>query len=198
MTADDIQRILAALILIVGVGISTYFRLRADRISGERISMRDDARSINLVLRLGGLLLWLTPIIYIAAPGWLAWSSLGLPDWAGWIGAALGLLCDGLIYWIFSSIGTGITPSVSTRRQHTLVTDGPYRWVRHPLYTVGTTFFLAFALMADSWLIAILAALAFVLLAVRTRSEEAHLIGRFGDAYRSYMRRTGRFFPRVF
>jgi len=51
--------------------------------------------------------------------------------------------------------------------------------------------------MADSWFIALMAAVALVLLAVRLPNEEAHLIEKFGDEYRQYMRRTGKFLPKL-
>ena len=66
------------------------------------------------------------------------------------LGVALSLACAAGIYWLFSSIGTGITPTSATRSEHKLVTRGPYRWVRHPLYTVGSTVFVAFGLITDN------------------------------------------------
>jgi protein-S-isoprenylcysteine O-methyltransferase Ste14 len=91
----------------------------------------------------------------------------------------------------------GITPAIATRKEHKLVTAGPYRWIRHPLYTFGTLFFLSFALMADSWFIAVMALVAIVLLSIRLPKEEALLIEKFGDEYRGYMKCTGRFFPKL-
>ena len=99
------------------------------------------------------------------------------------------------VYWLFSSIGSGITPTSATRKQHTLVTSGPYRWVRHPLYTAGSALFIAFGMMADNWFIGLLGILTFILMAIRAPKEEANLIEKFGDEYREYMRTTGRFLP---
>ena len=194
---ENIFRILAALILVTGMGISSYFRLKADRSSGEKISRRVDGTPMVAVIRLGGLILWLSPFVYLINPLWMAWSKIGLPEWARWLGVGIGILCTLGIYWLFSSIGSGITPTSATRKQHILVTSGPYRWVRHPLYTVGSSMFIAFGLMADNWFIAALGVLAFILMAIRTPKEEANLIEKFGDEYREYMKHTGRFFPKV-
>jgi protein-S-isoprenylcysteine O-methyltransferase Ste14 len=101
------------------------------------------------------------------------------------------------IYWLFNSIRTGITPTSATRREHQLVTHGPYRWVRHPLYTVGSSMFIAFGMIADNWFITVLGVLTFILMALRTPKEEANLVEKFGDEYREYMKRTGRFFPKL-
>jgi protein-S-isoprenylcysteine O-methyltransferase Ste14 len=193
---EDIFRLFAALILFTGMGISVYFRRKADRESGEKISRSADGTVMMTIIRIGGLVLWLSPLVYLVNPGWMAWSKLGLPDWARWLGVGLGLLCVMGIYWLFSSIGSGITPTSATRRQHTLVTSGPYRWVRHPLYTVGSSLFISFGMMADNWFIAALGILAFIGMAIRTPKEEANLIEKFGDEYREYMKRTGRFFPK--
>jgi protein-S-isoprenylcysteine O-methyltransferase Ste14 len=194
---ENIFRILAALILFTGIGISSYFRRKADRETGEKISRKTDGTTMMTVIRLGGLVLWLSPLVYLINPGWMAWSKLGLPEWVRWLGVVFGILCVLLIYWLFSSIGSGITPTSATRKEHKLVTSGPYRWVRHPLYTVGSSMFVAFGMMADNWFIAALGILAFIAMAVRTPKEEANLIEKFGDEYREYMNRTGRFLPKI-
>ena len=192
---ENIFRILAALILFTGVGISSYFRRKADRESGEKISRNVDGSLMMTLIRIGGLVLWLSPLVYLINPDWMAWSKIGLPGSVRWLGVGIGVLCVMGIYWLFSSIGSGITPTSATRKQHTLVTSGPYRWVRHPLYTFGASLFIAFGMMADIWFIAWLGVLTFILMAVRTPKEEANLIEKFGDEYREYMKHTGRFLP---
>ncbi|RPI94622.1 MAG: isoprenylcysteine carboxylmethyltransferase family protein [Chloroflexi bacterium] len=194
---ENIFRILAALILFTAVGISSYFRRKADRESGEKISRKVDGTAIMTVIKIGGLILWLSPLAYLLNPAWMAWSKIGLPEWVRWLGVGIGILSTLGIYWLFSSIGSGITPTSATRKEHQLVTHGPYRWVRHPLYTVGSSMFISFGLVADNWFIAALGLLAFILMAIRTPKEEANLIEKFGDEYREYMKRTGRFFPKA-
>lgn len=194
---ENIFRILAGLIFLTGIGISSYYRRKADRESGEKISRKADGRLLMNVIRFGGLVLWLSPLAYLINPNWMEWSKIGLPDWARWLGVAIGILCTLGIYWLFSSIGSGITPTSATRREHKLSTSGPYRWVRHPLYTAGTFFFISFGLMADNWLIAGLGILTFVIMALRTPREEANLIEKFGAEYQEYMKHTGRFFPKI-
>ncbi|MEO8356461.1 MAG: isoprenylcysteine carboxylmethyltransferase family protein [Chloroflexota bacterium] len=193
---ETIFRILAALVLFTAMGISSYFRRKADRDTGEKISRNVDGSAMMTIIRLGGLILWLSPFVYLINPQWMAWSKIGLPEWARWLGFVVGALCVLGIYWLFSSIGSGITPTSATRRQHTLVTHGPYRWVRHPLYTVGSSLFISFGMMADNWFIAALGILTFILMAIRTPKEEANLIEKFGDDYREYMKRTGAFLPK--
>jgi protein-S-isoprenylcysteine O-methyltransferase Ste14 len=193
---ENIFRISAALILFTGIGISSYYRRKADQDTGEKISRKADGTTMMTVIRIGGLVLWLSPLVYLINPGWMAWSKIGLPEWVRWLGVGSGILCVALIYWLFSSIGSGITPTSATRTEHKLVTSGPYRWVRHPLYTVGSSMFISFGFMADNWFIVVLGILAFIAMAVRTPKEEANLIEKFGNEYREYMKHSGRFLPK--
>ena len=194
---ENIFRILAALILFTGMGISIYHRAKADRESGEKLSRKADGTVMMTIIRIGGLIMWLSPFVYLVNPGWMAWSKVGLPVWVRWLGVGIGVLNTLGIYWLFSSIGTGITPVSATRKEHKLVTNGIYKYIRHPLYTFGSSMFVSFGMMADSWLIAALGVLTFILMAIRTPKEEANLIEKFGDEYREYMKRTGRFFPKI-
>jgi len=193
---ETIFRISAALVLFTGVGISSYFRFKADQNTGEKISRKADGTVMMTVIKTLGLVLWLSPLTYLINPRWMAWSKIGLPEWGRWLGVGVGLLCVILIYWLFSSIKSGITATSATRTEHELVTSGPYRWVRHPLYTVGASMFISFGMMADNWFIAVLGILAFIAMAVRTPREEANLIEKFGDEYHEYMKHTGRFLPK--
>ncbi|MBK8617730.1 MAG: isoprenylcysteine carboxylmethyltransferase family protein [Anaerolineales bacterium] len=194
---ENIFRILAAIILLTGMGISSYFRIKADKETGEKISRKVDGSVMMNIIRFFGIILWLSPFVYLINPAWMAWSKIGLPEWVRWLGIGMAIVSDVLLYWLFSSIGSGISPTSATRREHKLSTSGPYRWVRHPLYTVGSMLFISFGMMADNWFVAALGILAFIAMAKRTPQEEANLIEKFGDEYREYMKHTGRFLPKL-
>jgi protein-S-isoprenylcysteine O-methyltransferase Ste14 len=76
-----------------------------------------------------------------------------------------------------------------------LVTGGPYRWCRHPMYLGHLIFLAGLALALRSWL----GAAVFVLHAVwfdrRARSDEARLVALFGEPYREYAARVKRWIP---
>jgi protein-S-isoprenylcysteine O-methyltransferase Ste14 len=136
-------------------------------------------------------------IAYLVNPGSMKWSSIALPDQVRWTGAVLGVIGGGLTIWTFRSLGKNLTDTVVTRKAHTLVTSGPYRWVRHPFYLSGALLVIAGSLITANWFPALAGSIAIALLVIRTDKEEANLIARFGEDYREYMNRTGRFVPRV-
>lgn len=195
---ENIFRILAATLLLSGMSISIYFRKKADKETGEKISRQVDGSAMMNFIKIGGLILWLSPFAYLINPAWMAWSKVGLPEWVRWLGVGLGVVGVCGVYWLFSSIGSGITPTSGTRKEHKLVTRGIYKYIRHPLYTFGSLLIVSFGVMADNWFIGTFGVLAFTLMAIRTPKEEANLIAKFGDEYRDYMKRTGKFLPKVF
>jgi Ca2+/Na+ antiporter len=67
----------------------------------------------------------------------------------------------------------------------------------NPVYSVGTLMFIAFALMAANWFIGVASLVVLVMLMIRLPKEEEKIIERFGDEYRAYMKRTGRFMLRL-
>jgi protein-S-isoprenylcysteine O-methyltransferase Ste14 len=206
MTSETTFQFVAIALILVTMSISIYYRSRAAR-SGEKISPLEEGPLILNLRRIFGLALWLSIFAYLINPRWMAWSSLPLPaaclacrqagEGLRWLGAGIMALCVPMVYWLFSSLGKNVTSTVAIRKEHTLVTHGPYRWVRHPLYSVGFAAFIGFSLLAANWFIFATLLLAFGVLMLRTPIEERHLIERFGDEYLEYMQRTGRYLPRL-
>jgi hypothetical protein len=83
---ETIFRILAAVILVTGMAISSYYRIKADKESGEKLSRKADGNALMTIIRIGGLILWLSPFVYLINPTWMVWSKLGLPEAVRWLG----------------------------------------------------------------------------------------------------------------
>lgn len=202
MNTETIFRILTLILISTAMTISGYHRRRADvsasKAGHEKIDRKPEGRSLMIVLRSGGLVLWGTILAYVINPNWLTWTSFSLPIWLRWVGVGISIFATLLLYWMFKSLGNNITDTVVTRQEHFLVTNGPYRWIRHPLYSFGTLFFLGLSLVTAQWSLALMSGIAFTLLAIRARTEEAKLLERFGEEYRAYQERTGKYFPRLF
>jgi protein-S-isoprenylcysteine O-methyltransferase Ste14 len=190
-------RIAIAFLYLTALSFSGFFRRRAAQ-TGEKISSREEGLLIFVVLRLSGLLGFASVVAYVIHPPWMEWAAVPLPRWLRYLAAAVGLSVVPLLVWTLSALGRNITPTVVVRREHTLVTTGPYRWVRHPLYTFGLTAWFAVSVMAANVFMAALILIGGVGIVVRTPKEEARLLERFGDKYREYASRTGRFLPRIF
>ncbi len=175
--------------------ITLYHRLRSWK-SKEPLDRRQEGFFILATLRPIALLMYVGLFTYMINPAWMAWSSVSLPIEARWTGVVILAIGISLLSWTLGRLGRNLTDTVVTREAHTLVTEGPYRWVRHPFYDALALFVIAFALVTASWFILVTGVIVFILLALRSRTEEALLLARFGDPYREYMESTGRFLPR--
>lgn len=196
MNENLIFRIIIIALFVSAFSVSIYYRRKAQRSSGDEIDRRQEGGFIMVALRIGGGLIWLAILAYMIYPPAITWASLTLPTWLRWFGVVVAITAVFLLFWMFRSLGMNITDTVVTRRDHTLITDGPYRWIRHPLYTFGSLFFISLSLVTGIWLIPLLAIPTFAILIQRTSIEERALQERFGDEYLRYSERTGRFFPR--
>jgi protein-S-isoprenylcysteine O-methyltransferase Ste14 len=136
-------------------------------------------------------------IVFLVKPSAMAWASFTLPDWLRWTGVGLAAAASGLVIWTFRTLGHNLTDTVVTRRDATLITEGPYRWVRHPFYLAFAIAVIANTLITANAFLGITGTAAFLVIVCRTSIEEKKLVERFGPDYLDYMRRTGRFLPRI-
>ncbi len=195
MSEPLVFRIVFGALFLLLFGLVTTYRVKAQ--SGRKIDYSKEGGAIFLALRLGGLSIWLYCLLYVVYPRVLTWSFIELPSVVRWDGVGLVLLLIPFIVSAQRALGRNVSPTVITHEDHELVTDGPYRWIRNPLYTAGATLFTGLGLISASAFLLVGGLVSLVLVAIRLPTEEAELEKRFGQAYRDYVRRTGRFLPRL-
>ncbi|MBL7646510.1 MAG: isoprenylcysteine carboxylmethyltransferase family protein [Candidatus Hydrogenedentes bacterium] len=137
-----------------------------------------------------------TAALRLIAPDWLPWLELPLSGPLRWLGLALMSLGAALHLWGARHLGRNLTVTISTIEGHQLVTTGPYRWIRHPLYTGGMLESLGACLLLASGIVGASALAFWILIVVRTPREEARLLETFGADYTRYAKQVGRFLPR--
>jgi protein-S-isoprenylcysteine O-methyltransferase Ste14 len=187
----------ALVILVAALTVSGSHRRRA-RAQGETIARTREGAPLIAGRLLVALPLFGGILACIISPTSMEWASIALPLWLRWLGVVLGVLVVFSAHWVLSNLGRNVSETVLTKQDQELVVSGPYRWVRHPLYTTGIGLFIALGLMAANGFILAFAliALAAIRLVVVPLEEKA-LIERFGPEYRAYMQRTGAMFPRL-
>ena len=141
-------------------------------------------------------------ILYIFIPSLIAFISIPLPDWFRLVMGGVALLSIPFTLWSYRTIGKNwvhaLDPSEFTQKKdNKLVTVGPYRIVRNPIYLGSFTLILSLALLASNWLILIPSVAIIPLIYTRISGEEQMLLDRFGDEYREYMRKTPRIIPSI-
>lgn len=195
MGDDQTFRIILAVGMLIFLPIAIYRRVKSQA-TGESLDRRQEGWLVLLTLRPLGIATMVAVIAFVISPASMAWSAVPLPVWMRWMGVGIGAIAGLLLTWTLSHLGLNLTDTVVTRTKHTLVTSGPYAWVRHPFYTSTALAVVANSLVTANWFVFVTGALVFALLVIRCRREEENLIARFGEDYRAYARRTGRFVPR--
>jgi protein-S-isoprenylcysteine O-methyltransferase Ste14 len=195
---NDHQTFRAILLLIFGVvlPIGVYHRIKSQA-TRESLDRRQEGLVLLSTLRPAGAVFWFGLLAWMINPSWMAWSSVMLPVGIRWAGVIVLSAASLMLVWTFVSLGRNLTDTVVTRQQHTLVLHGPYRWIRHPLYDSAALSVVAVFAMTANWFFLATGVVILGLLVTRTKIEEANLVARFGDGYRNYMKRTGKFVPKI-
>lgn len=142
------------------------------------------------------------PVLVVVAPRWT------FEGWGNWSSRRDGALqASGLVLWMLGMAVLLWGSRVLGRHlaidglaeDHELVTDGPYRYVRHPVYASFAAIAMGTALVFRSYVLLGLSVMLVVTGRWWANAEERLLASRdgFGDVYRAYAARTGRFFPRL-
>jgi protein-S-isoprenylcysteine O-methyltransferase Ste14 len=138
------------------------------------------------------------PLIHVFSP-WLSSFNLSLPlrvRIVGAVGFALTIL---LYWWTHKTLGRYWSNVLVIKEEHKLITEGPYRYVRHPMYSMFWMWVIFQGMLLANWLVWIVG-IATWSLAYFTRidHEEQMMIDQFGKEYLEYMKKTHRLFPKFF
>jgi protein-S-isoprenylcysteine O-methyltransferase Ste14 len=146
-------------------------------------------------------ILW--PIGFFLLPS-IAYHFPAFPEFPGsWAVQVAGVVLAASGGLVFSraarALGTQMTPAIQVQEGHRLLQEGPYRWIRHPVYTAILMIALGDTLLFLSPLAALLALLLLGFAEYRAHLEEGLLRSpeAFGATYDEYADRTGRFVPRL-
>ena len=177
--------------------IRTYYSRKA-RHSRENVERRESRRNmaVRAIFGLGyiGAL-----FIYFFAPHLFDWAAISLPSWLRWIGVFITFVSLALLWWVQWALDVQFDTTLHTQSEHKLITHGPYRRVRHPMYTALFLMGFGWFLLSANWAIGIPLMVGIVLVVLsRIQNEETMLIEIFGDEYRECMQNTSRFFPSIF
>lgn len=186
-----------AFVIVGAVVRGVYVRRHGKPTIADDLNTRLD----KLLLVLSGVGMQLIPIVYLLT-GWLDFADYGLPAAASLALGVVGALVFAVGIWLLwrshAELGRNFSPTLQIVEDHSLVTDGVFRRIRHPMYSAHLLWAIAQALLLQNWI----AGPAFLVVQVplylrRIPTEERMMLEQYGDEYREYMGRTGRLFPRL-
>jgi protein-S-isoprenylcysteine O-methyltransferase Ste14 len=189
-------RIFTLLLFAAFIAHRGYYTRRAAREGAAAENQRHETAAVKLA-NLLSLPALLGTLAYVFAPGWMAWAALPFPLSVRWAGVGVALAGFALLQWSHAALGRNWSDTPRLLADQRLVTDGPYRWVRHPIYAaflliLGAPLLLsANAFVGGLWL-----GLTLIDVSGRIRYEEGMLAAAFPAEYPEYAQRTGSLLPR--
>ena len=151
-------------------------------------------RLVLVVILIPALALY---IINAINPKWLSWIHISFPIWLRYIGLGLAIVSFPLSIWVHRSLGIYWFQNLQLRGRHKLITDGPYRWIRHPMYLSFSLLMIGLILLSANWMIMLLFVLELSAVYARIGEEENMMKEQFGTEYDEYIKRTGRLILRL-
>lgn len=150
--------------------------------------------ALFVITSVGSMLL---PLLYIFTP-LFQFADYHGSLWIGIVGAVLLLLGDRIFYLSHRDLGKNWSPILEIREEHSLVTEGIYHRIRHPMYSATWILVLAQAMILPNWIAGFSALVPFSLVYfLRVGKEERMMVDVFGDEYVEYQRQTGRLLPKI-
>lgn len=195
-TMETLFRIILPLLLLTFAAHRGYY-VRRHGEEKNTLKKREEglASKIAGILGITG---FIAILIYAIQPAWLSWASLPLPLWMRWSGVGIALAGFALLQWAQNTLGKNWSDTPRMIKEQSLITSGPYHFVRHPIYTAFLLILGSTLLISTNWLIG-LAWIGMTVLEVASRIgfEEKLMLEYFGDQYHEYMKRTGKLLPKI-
>lgn len=181
---------------LVMMAIRIYYQAKVRAETG-RTAARDSGPSL-LFGAVAAVVTLAFGIQYMFFPGTCRWAyAIRYPDALRWTGVVLLGGGEALLALAHHHLGKNFSSLVRVREGHALVESGPYRWIRHPIYTAYVMNYIGGGLVSANLILTLVPVLCFgAMIALRVGDEERAMIETFGEEYELYIRRTGRFLPR--
>jgi protein-S-isoprenylcysteine O-methyltransferase Ste14 len=179
---------------VIWIVFLVYWQIKA-------VNSKSTERLEPVASRIFRVLMFLVAIILLSVPR-LPLAFLYLQLWPQgllpfWLGAFITI--GGLLFavWAREHLGSNWSRSVTIKKDHELITSGPYAVVRHPIYTGILTGFLGMAIAIAQLRGVLVFVLIFIAIWLKLRMEERWMRSQFGETYASYSRQTAALVPFV-
>lgn len=191
--------LIAKTILIAGAIAWFVIRWPHQRRSWKTPVLKDQRVTREKLLLLSNFLgLGVIPFIY-AFTGFPRFADYPFQPVLAVIGTLVMAMALVLFYRVHRELGRNWSDSLQVRETHSLVTEGLYRYVRHPMYSAFFLWGVAQLLLLPNWIAGPAGLVGFaILFGFRVGREEQMMIDAFGDQYRAYMQRTARLIPGLY
>ena len=157
---------------------------------------KEGVKREKFLLVLVSIGMMIVPIIWIFS-GLFEITNIDLPSCARITGIITAILSLWLFYAVHKTLGENWSPVLEIRKGHTLIKEGPYKRIRHPMYTQIWIWVIAQFLITSNWTVGLAGLVPWsILYFIRVPNEEKMMEDEFGEEYLEYKKQTGRVLPK--
>ena len=135
-------------------------------------------------------------VLYLLAPPWWTWTHIPLDEWVQWVGVAVSIAPLFYLVWVHRHLDRQWSIALEIQEEHKLITTGPYKRVRHPMYLGIFVYTIGLCIVSLDVLVILFFVFSIWVNYRRIPNEEQMMIDQFGDEYTEYMQHTGRLLPK--
>ncbi len=175
--------------------IRGYYELRYRKI--ELVKVQAGLRERFFVKFVG--LCMVGPVLLYLFTDYLGFAAISLPILLRQISCLIMLLNLYYFLRIHMVLGNNWSPILVISKNQKLITNGPYHFIRHPMYASFLIHLVCMLFVSSNWLVGVVGLLSFgTSFVIRLKEEEEMMVEQFGDAYQDYKKKTKRIIPKLF
>lgn len=194
MTASDFKFIIGVLILVIVI-VHTSHGAKKDKGKPKKMARRSPALQILVFL---GFLSWIVLWVIFLFSSLLDGFNAAFPEWLRWIGILLLFTGDVVLILAHTFLGNNWALNPQIKVGQTLVVNGIYKWIRHPMYASYLMISLGFLLSSTNLLLGLtLLTPVSAICIIRIGIEDKMMLEQFGDEFQAYKAKTGSLWPKI-
>ncbi|CZQ86486.1 isoprenylcysteine carboxyl methyltransferase [Trichococcus palustris] len=163
----------------------------------DKEAIKNEGNTLVMLRIISGIILCLFVSIYSFYPSLSDRFQFYLPIWLRWLGTVIATV--GVLFWIYaqSVLDRNWSGNLKIQKGHKLMTTGPYGRIRHPIYAAMLLWSVGLALFTAHTFFVLLLIIVIIFMSSRVPKEEKIMIEHFGEEYKKYMKKTGRYLPKM-
>lgn len=134
-------------------------------------------------------------VLYLISPPWWTWTRMPLGEWIQWLGIIVAIPPIFYLVWVHRHLDSQWSIALELQEDHKLITSGPYKRIRHPMYLGIFLYTIGLILISADLLVFLFFGFSIWVNYRRIPEEEQMMIDEFGEEYLEYMKHSGKLVP---
>lgn len=152
MHSETFFRIILPLVIVIFALHRGYYVKNYSKPDDATLKKREEG-IVTKIASVLGVIGFISVVLFTIHPGWLQFAQFALPEWVRWTGVGVAILGFIFLQWAQVTLGKSWSDTPRMTKGQALITNGPYQFIRHPIYTAFLLILGSTLLISSNWLI---------------------------------------------